>query len=105
MGPVNVSAVFILRPIATSLLMLLVLILGLAAYALLPIAALPQVDLPTIQISASLPGAAPEVMATTVTSPLERQLALISGMSEMTSTSSLGNTSITVQFDLSRNID
>jgi hydrophobe/amphiphile efflux-1 (HAE1) family protein len=105
MRPVNVSAPFILRPVATSLLMLLVLMLGLAAYALLPIAALPQVDLPTIQISAQLPGAAPEVMATTVTSPLERQLALISGLSEMTSTSSLGNTSITVQFDLSRNID
>jgi len=69
MRPVNVSAPFILRPIATSLLMLLLLMLGLAAYALLPIAALPQVDLPTIQISASLPGAAPEVMATTVTSP------------------------------------
>jgi hydrophobe/amphiphile efflux-1 (HAE1) family protein len=102
---VNVSAPFILRPVATSLLMLLVLMLGVAAYALLPIAALPQVDLPTIQISAALPGAAPDVMATTVTSPLERQLALISGLSEMTSTSSLGNTSITVQFDLSRNID
>jgi multidrug efflux pump len=85
--------------------MLLVLMLGLAAYLLLPIAALPQVDLPTIQISAALPGAAPDVMATTVTSPLERQLALISGLTEMTSTSSLGNSSITVQFDLSRNID
>jgi multidrug efflux pump len=102
---VNVSAPFILRPVATSLLMLLVLMLGLAAYVLLPIAALPQVDLPTIQISAALPGAAPDVMATTVTSPLERQLALISGMTEMTSTSSLGNSSITAQFDLSRNID
>ncbi|HEY4037858.1 MAG TPA: efflux RND transporter permease subunit [Burkholderiaceae bacterium] len=101
----NVSAPFILRPVATSLLMLLVLMLGLAAYVLLPIAALPQVDLPTIQISAALPGAAPDVMATTVTSPLERQLALISGMTEMTSTSSLGNSSITAQFDLSRNID
>ena len=105
MRSVNVAAPFILRPVATSLLMLLVLMLGLAAYALLPIAALPQVDLPTIQISAALPGAAPDVMATTVTSPLERQLALISGMTEMTSTSSLGNSSITVQFDLSRNID
>ncbi|HEX4598240.1 MAG TPA: efflux RND transporter permease subunit [Burkholderiaceae bacterium] len=105
MRSVNVSAPFILRPVATSLLMLLVLMLGLAAYVLLPIAALPQVDLPTIQISAALPGAAPDVMATTVTSPLERQLALISGMTEMTSTSSLGNSSITAQFDLSRNID
>jgi multidrug efflux pump len=105
MQSVNVSAPFILRPVATSLLMLLVLMLGAAAYVLLPIAALPQVDLPTIQISAQLPGAAPDVMATTVTSPLERQLALISGLTEMTSTSSLANTSITVQFDLSRNID
>jgi multidrug efflux pump len=102
---VNVSAPFILRPIATSLLMSLVLMLGIGAYVLLPIAALPQVDLPTIQISASLPGAAPEVMATSVTSPLERQLALISGLTEMTSTSSLGNSAITVQFDLNRNID
>jgi multidrug efflux pump len=105
MRSVNVSAPFILRPVATSLLTLLVLMLGLTAYTLLPIAALPQVDLPTIQISAALPGAAPEVMASTVTSPLERQLALISGVTEMTSTSSLGNSSITVQFDLSRNID
>jgi hydrophobe/amphiphile efflux-1 (HAE1) family protein len=105
MRAVNVSAPFIMRPIATSLLMVLVLMLGTAAYALLPIAALPQVDLPTIQISASLPGAASEVMAATVTSPLERQLALIAGLSEMTSTSSLGNSSITVQFDLGRNID
>jgi len=102
---VNVSEPFILRPVGTSLVMLLVLILGTAAYGLLPIAALPQVDLPTIQISASLPGAAAEVMASSVTSPPERELALISGVTEMTSTSSLGNTSIVVQFDLGRNID
>jgi multidrug efflux pump len=102
---VNVSEPFILRPIGTSLLMLLVVMLGTAAYLLLPIAALPQVDLPTIQVSAVLPGAAAEVMASSVTTPLERELALISGITEMTSTSSLGNSSITVQFDLSRNID
>jgi multidrug efflux pump subunit AcrB len=102
---VNVSEPFILRPVGTSLLMVLVLIVGSAAYLLLPIAALPQVDLPTIQVSAALPGAAAEVMASSVTTPLERELALISGVTEMTSTSSLGNSSITVQFDLSRNID
>ena len=101
----NVSEPFILRPVGTSLVMLLVLIVGGAAYLLLPIAALPQVDLPTIQVSAALPGAAAEVMASSVTTPLERELALISGVTEMTSTSSLGNTSITVQFDLSRNAD
>jgi multidrug efflux pump subunit AcrB len=101
----NFSAPFIQRPIATSLLMVMVLLLGVAAYMGLAIAALPQMDIPTIQVSASLPGAEPEVMATTVTSPLERQLALISGVTEMTSSSTLGGSSITLQFDLSRNID
>src|SRR5450755_3396321 len=103
--PVNISAPFIRRPVATSLLMLLGLLFGVAGYALMPLAALPQVELPTIGISAELPGASSEVMATSVTTPLERQLALISGISEMTSTSSQGSTSITVQFDLSRGID
>ncbi|HKT97958.1 MAG TPA: efflux RND transporter permease subunit [Paraburkholderia sp.] len=101
----NLSAPFIRRPIATSLLMVLVLLLGVSAYFGLPIAALPQMDIPTIEVSASLPGAGPDVMAATVTSPLERQLALIAGVTEMTSTSILGNSSITLQFDLSRNID
>ncbi len=101
----NLSAPFIKRPIATSLLMLLLLLLGAAAYFRLPIAALPQMDIPTIQVSASLPGASPEVMSSTVTSPLERQLSLIAGVTELTSTSSLGSSNITLQFDLTRNID
>src|SRR5450755_1759343 len=103
--PVNISAPFIRRPVATSLLMLLLLLVGVAGYASMPLAALPQVELPTIGISAELPGASPEVMATSVATPLERQLALIAGVSEITSTSSQGSTSITVQFDLSRSID
>jgi multidrug efflux pump len=101
----NVSAPFIQRPVATSLLMLLLALFGVAGYALMPLAALPQVELPTINVSAELPGASADVMATSVATPLERQLALISGISEMTSSSSQGSTSITVQFDLDRNID
>ncbi|MDB5301043.1 MAG: acriflavin resistance protein [Phycisphaerales bacterium] len=101
----NISAPFIRRPIATSLLMAVIALLGMAAYTGLPIAALPQVDLPTIQVSASLPGGSPEIMATSVATPLERQLALIPGLTEMTSSSSLGNASITLQFDLNRSID
>jgi len=101
----DISTPFIQRPIATSLLMLLVLLLGVAGYLLMPIAALPQVELPTIQVSTDLPGASAEVMATSVAAPLERQLALISGITELSSTSALGSSSITIQFDLSRNID
>ncbi|WP_051711401.1 efflux RND transporter permease subunit [Andreprevotia chitinilytica] len=101
----NISEPFIRRPVATSLLMLMLLLFGLAGYTLMPLAALPQVELPTINVSADLPGASSEVMATSVATPLERQLALIPGVSEMTSTSSQGSTSITVQFDLSRSID
>jgi len=101
----NLSARFIQRPVATSLLMLVLLLFGIAGYVVMPLAALPQVELPTIQVSASLPGASPEVMATSVATPLERQLALIPGITEMTSSSSQGDTSITVQFELSRNID
>jgi len=102
---VNISTLFIQRPIATSLLMLLVSLLGVAGYLLMPIAALPQVELPTIRVSADLPGASAEVMATSVAAPLERQFALISGVTELSSTSALGNSSITIQFDLNRNID
>jgi multidrug efflux pump len=102
---VSISTVFIQRPIATSLLMLLMVLLGVAGYLLMPIAALPQIELPTIQISADLPGASAEVMATSVAAPLERQLALISGVTELSSTSALGNSSITIQFDLNRGID
>src|ERR1035437_3027521 len=99
------SASFILRPIATSLLMLSLLLLGIAGFASLPIAALPQVDLPTIQIRASLPGASAEVVASSIVSRLERKLSLVPGALEMTSTSSPGQASITVQFNLNRNID
>jgi multidrug efflux pump len=101
----NLSAPFIRRPIATSLLMLLLLLFGVAGYVQMPLAALPQVDLPTINVSADLPGASSEVMATSVATPLERQLALIPGVTDMTSSSAQGSTSITVQFDLNRSID
>jgi hydrophobe/amphiphile efflux-1 (HAE1) family protein len=101
----SVSKPFIERPIATSLLMVGLLLAGLIAFPMLPVAPLPQVDFPTIQVSASLPGASPETMASSVATPLERQFAQISGVSQMTSTSGLGSTSITVQFDLNRDID
>src|ERR1700756_3809361 len=100
----NISRPFIARPIATSLLMAAILLVGAAAYPLLPVAPLPQVDFPTIQVSAQLPGASPETMASAVTQPLERQFAQINAVSQMTSSSTLGNTSITLQFDLSRDI-
>ena len=101
----NISQPFIERPVATSLLMAALLLAGIAAYRLLPVAPLPQVDFPTIQVSASLPGASPETMASTVAAPLERQLGQIPAVSQMTSTSYLGSTSITLQFDLDRDID
>ena len=101
----NVSAPFILRPIATTLLMVGLGAIGLMAYALLSIAGVPQVDIPTIQVTAQLPGASAETMATSVATPLERQLALISGVASLSSTSSLGQTSITVEFDLGRSVD
>ncbi len=101
----GISAPFIHRPIATTLIMVAVLLVGLVAFPSLPVAPLPQVDFPTITVSASLPGASPDTMATSVAQPLERQIAQIPGVSQMTSTSSLGATAITVQFDLNRNID
>ena len=101
----GLSAPFIHRPIATTLIMVAVLLVGLVAFPSLPVAPLPQVDFPTITVSASLPGASPDTMATSVAQPLERQIAQIPGVSQMTSTSSLGATAITVQFDLNRNID
>ncbi|MBV9563026.1 MAG: efflux RND transporter permease subunit [Bradyrhizobium sp.] len=101
----SISSPFIRYPIGTSLLMAGILFVGLVAYPLLPVAPLPQVDFPTIQVSASLPGGSPETMAASVAQPLERQLAQIPGIAQMTSTSSLGSTSITIQFDLNRNID
>ncbi|HEX9446402.1 MAG TPA: efflux RND transporter permease subunit [Dongiaceae bacterium] len=101
----NISTGFITRPIATSLIMLGVLLAGAAALPFLPIAPLPQVDFPTISVTTSLPGASPETMASTVATPLEQQFSTIPGVTQMTSTSLLGNTQITVQFDLNRNID
>jgi HAE1 family hydrophobic/amphiphilic exporter-1 len=101
----SISSPFIRYPIGTSLLMAGILFVGLVAYPLLPVAPLPQVDFPTIQVSASLPGGSPETMASSVAQPLERQLAQIPGIAQMTSTSSLGSTAVTIQFDLNRSID
>jgi hydrophobic/amphiphilic exporter-1 (mainly G- bacteria), HAE1 family len=102
---VSVSAAFIKRPIGTTLLALALLLVGVAVFPLLPIAPLPQVDFPTIQVSANLPGASPETMASNVAQPLERQFSLIAGLSQMTSTNAIGSTQITLQFDLNRPID
>ena len=101
----NLSAPFIRRPIGTILLTIGLALAGIAGFFSLPVAPLPQVDFPTISVSASLAGASPEVMAQSVATPLERRLATISGVTEMTSQSSLGSTRITLQFDLSKNID
>src|SRR6202047_3125598 len=101
----GISAPFIRYPIGTSLLMAGILFVGLVAYPLLPVAPLPQVDFPTIQVTATLPGASPETMATSVAQPLERQFAQIPGIAQMTSTSYLGPAAVTIQFDLNRNID
>src|SRR6266481_5338529 len=101
----NVSEPFIHRPIATSLLMAGVIMMGLLGYVLLPTSALPPVDFPTIQVTAQYPGASPDVMTSAVTTPLERQFGQISGLSQMTSISSFGNASITLQFNLDRDID
>ena len=101
----SISEPFIRRPIATTLLAVGLLMIGVVTFPMLPIAPLPQVDFPTIQVSATLPGASAETMAASVTAPLERQFALIAGVTELTSTSSLGSSSITVQFDLDRDID
>lgn len=101
----NVPELFIRRPIMTTLVMLSILVFGIAAYRLLPVSDLPNVDFPTIQVSAGLPGASPETMASAVATPLERQFSTIAGLDSMTSTNGLGNTRITLQFNLSRNID
>ncbi len=102
---VNISAAFIKRPIGTSLLAAAVFLIGAAVWPLLPVAPLPQVDFPTIQVSAQLPGASPETMASNVATPLERYFSLIAGLTEMTSTSYFGSTSIALQFDLNRTIE
>ncbi|MBN8902299.1 MAG: efflux RND transporter permease subunit [Rhodospirillales bacterium] len=101
----SISTPFIRRPIATSLLMAALVLVGIAAYPFLPVAPLPRVDFPTINVNAKYPGASPETMASTVAQPLERQFAAISGISQMTSISVQGQSSITIQFDLDRNID
>jgi len=99
------SRLFILRPVATTLLMIGVLLVGFVAYQQLPVSALPQVDYPTIQVTTSYPGAGPEVMASSVTAPMERQFGQVPGLSQMTSTSSFGSSVITLQFTLEQNID
>jgi multidrug efflux pump len=101
----NPSALFIQRPVATTLLTAAIALAGAIAFTVLPVSPLPQVDYPTISVNAGLPGASAEIMAASVATPLERQLGHIAGVSEMTSSSSLGSTGITIQFDLSRNID
>ncbi len=101
----NISATFINRPVGTTLLTIALALGGAISFRLLPVSPLPRVDYPTIQVSASLPGADPETMATSVAAPLERQFGLIAGVTEMTSTSSRGSTSIVLQFDLDRNIN
>src|SRR5205085_4340028 len=104
-APSSISAPFIRYPIATSLLMAGILFVGLVSYPQLPVAPLPQVDFPTIQVAANLPGASPETMASSVAQPLERQFAQIPGVAQMTSTSYLGTAAVTIQFDLNRSID
>ena len=101
----NPSELFIRRPVATTLLTIAIAIAGAIAFTVLPVSPLPQVDFPTISVSGQLPGASAQIMASSVATPLERQFGHIAGVSEMTSASSLGSTSITIQFDLSRNID
>ncbi len=101
----SISTPFIKRPIATSLVMVALVLVGIAAYPLLPVAPLPRVDFPTIVVTGQLPGASPETMAATVAQPLETQIAQIPGVSQLTSVSVLGVTSVTVQFDLDRSID
>jgi multidrug efflux pump len=101
----NISAPFIQRPIATTLLTIAIALAGGVGYLLLPVSPLPQVEFPTIQVSAGLPGASPETMASAVATPLERQFGRIAGLTEMTSASQLGSTQIVLQFDLSRDID
>src|ERR1700746_914957 len=101
----GISSPFIHRPVATTLLTIAVAFAGAICYTLLPVSPLPQVDFPTISVGAALPGASPEVMASSVATPLERQFGRVAGVTEMTSSSFLGTTSITLQFDLNRDIN
>src|SRR6202049_4086706 len=101
----NISAPFIRRPVATSLLTVALLLSGALAYRMLPVAPLPEVEYPVIQVSAGLPGASPETMASAVATPLERMFGRIAGITQMTSTSGLGSTNVTMQFELDRSFD
>ncbi len=101
----NIAGLFIRRPITTGLIMAGILIFGIMGYRLLPVSELPNVDYPTISVSASLPGASPDTMAASVATPLEKQLSTIAGIDNMTSTNAQGSTNIVVQFNLSRDID
>src|SRR2546425_10887992 len=101
----SLSEPFVQRPVATTLLLIAVALSGAVAFRFLPVSALPQVDFPTVSVSAAVPGASPETMASSVATPLERQFGRIASVTEMTSQSTLGNTSITLQFDLNRDID
>src|SRR5208282_3617479 len=101
----SLSTPFIRRPVATTLLTGAIALAGVVAFNFLPVAPLPQVDFPTISVGAGLPGASPETMASAVATPLERQFGRIAGVTQMTSSSSLGSTSVTMQFDLSRDIN
>src|SRR3954452_3231413 len=101
----GISAPFIRRPIATPLLVVAIALAGGLAFRLLPVSPLPQVEFPTLHVSANQPGANPDTMASSVATPLERQFGRIAGVTEMTSSSSLGSTNITLQFDLNRDID
>ena len=101
----NLSAPFVRRPVATTLLTIGATLVGIVAFQFLPVASLPQVEFPTINVSASLPGASPETMASSVAAPLERQFTRIAGVTEMTSSSTIGGTNVTLQFELNRDID
>src|SRR5437016_2348200 len=101
----NISEPFIRKPVATTLLTFAITLAGAVAFRILPVSPLPQVEFPTISVNAGLPGASPETMASSVATPLERQFGRIAAVTEMTSSSSLGSTSVTLQFDLNRNID
>src|ERR1035441_447224 len=101
----NLAELFIRRPIMTTLMMLAILVFGIIAYRELPVSDLPNVDYPTLQVSAGLPGATPETMAAAVATPLEREFSTIAGVESMNSTSSQGGTQITLQFSMNRNID
>src|SRR5258705_8746854 len=101
----SITDLFIKRPVMTALVMIGIVLFGIAGYRALPVSDLPNVDFPTIQVNASLPGASPETMAAAVALPLEKQFSTIAGLDSMTSSSALGGTSITLQFTLDRNID